>query len=430
MNADFATIVASFATSLALGLLVGLERERHPGAKAGVRTFALVALAGTLAAMVAELASEPLVIVAGLALITVLIASAFFADPSTISADFGTTSVVAAIVVNLLGVVVWYGHVGIASALAIATTALLFLKPELEGFSKKLNSRDVTGTLQFAVLALVILPLAPDIGYGPYGALNPYHMWLMVVLVAGVSWAGYVAWRLVPSHRGLAVAGLLGGLVSTTATTLVFARHARTHPALTETSAGVILLANLVPPVRLAVILAAAAPALVPVLAPMLIAAFIAALPAALAPFLPRWRRAGGDASAAQGSAPEFSNPANFTAALGFGLAYGVVLLASAWLTDVAGDRGLLAIAFASGLVDIDAISLSSARLAVTEAIPYADAARAIGIAYIANLGVKLGIAAIAGGMPLARRAALGLVPAAVAIGLVLIWLPAKGPGG
>jgi uncharacterized membrane protein (DUF4010 family) len=135
-------------------------------------------------------------------------------DPGTIPEDSGTTTVVAALVVFFLGAINFHGYRVVAVALGDAMTVLLHFKSELEQFSQKLTPRDIRSMLQFAALSAVILPLLPDRSFGPYGVLNPFHIWLMVVLIAGISLAGYVA----GADAGRHAAAALGGVVSSTAT--------------------------------------------------------------------------------------------------------------------------------------------------------------------------------------------------------------------
>ncbi len=414
---DFVDLAARHGTSLAIGLLIGLERERHPLARAGVRTFALIALAGSLAAMVANAGETGWIVVVGLAVVATALIGAYLADPASAADDFGTTTVVTALVTYLLGVAVWHGFAGIAAAIAIVVTALLHFKPELEGFSRQLSPQDVRGTLQFAVLSFVVLPLVPDHGYGPYGALNPYNIWLMVVLVSGVSLAGYVGWRLLVDHQRVAVAGLVGGLVSTTATTLVYARAARRTPSMAATAATIVMLASLVIYARIAVMALLTAPDVAPRLYWMLGAGLLASMPATLGMW---WRGRRG----ALGAGPDFTNPTNLMTAVGFGAAYGVVILASAWLSSIAGNRGLLLVALVSGLTDVDAITLSSLRLATTGAIRADDAVQAIALALVSNLAFKAGVAFVVGGAAVGSRCLLAFAPAAVAIGATALLLP------
>lgn len=403
------TVFLAFLTSLAIGLLVGLERERHPEAKAGVRTFALISLAGALCAMLGEKAGSAWVLVAGLLACAAAVLSAYRADANA-SWDSGTTTTVAAVVTFGLGATTWYGYQELAVALAIVVTVLLHFKAEIEGFTLKLTAKDIASLLQFAVLSLVILPVVPDQGFGPYGAFNPYHLWLMVVLISAVSLAGYLVWRLLGGRASALLLGALGGLVSSTATTLVYARAAKGRPELENAAATVILLANLVVLIRIAVLCAVAAPSLLPRLAPVLAAALVAALPIAWA----TWRRQQGEAGLAN---PELTNPTDLKVALGFGVAYAALLVAGAWLNDVAGARGLYALAFASGLTDVDAISLSVMRLFGDSQVTAQTAASTVVVALCANTLVKAILVFVTGGASLGRRCVSGFA----AIGLALV---------
>jgi uncharacterized membrane protein (DUF4010 family) len=238
------------------------------------------------------------------------------------------------------------------------------------------------------------------------------------VLIAAVSLAGYLAWRLVGGRAPAVLLGAMGGLVSSTATTLVYARGAKGKPELENTAATVILLANLVVLVRITVLTAIVAPALLPRLAPVLAAGLLAALPIAWA----TWRRHQGEAGFAS---PDLTNPTDLKVALGFGAAYAAVLVAGAWLNDVAGARGLYGLAFASGLTDVDAISLSAMRLFGHGSIPASTAASAIVVAICANAMMKAGIAYAAGGAALGRRCLAGFAAMGLALVAAALYLPA-----
>ena len=263
-----------YVVALAIGLLMGLERERNPAAKAGLRTFALTALLGVLAAHLATALGEQWLIAVGLLLVGAMMIAAYLRDPQP-EGDPGTTTVAALMLCYGLGVLVWHDEIQLAVMLGIAATMLLYFKPELRGWSQHMTRRDLLSVLQFAVLSLIILPLVPNRNYGPYGALNPYQIWWMVVLIAGVGLAGYAALRLVGQQRGAVMLGLLGGLVSSTATTLAFSRHARASSAMLPIAVIVIVLANLVVLVRLGVLAAVLAPGVLPQLLPVLIGGLV-----------------------------------------------------------------------------------------------------------------------------------------------------------
>jgi uncharacterized membrane protein (DUF4010 family) len=371
-----------FAASLGIGLLIGLERERNPTAKAGVRTFALVALCGTLATVVAERLGAVWTVPLGLAAVAAMLIAAYARDEA--SEDSGTTTVIAALVCYLLGVLAALDEAPLAGALAIGVTALLYFKPEIEGFSTGLKRHEQVSVLQFLVVTFIVLPILPDKAYGPYAVLNPRNIWLMVVLISGIGLAGYVALRLAGERRGVLLTGILSGLVSSTAATMLYARRSRESDAMQRIALTVVPLANLVPVARIAVLAVAVAPGILPTIGPVLGAALAAGLGVA-ALTIPRDGRS--DAPFA-----ESRNPAELGTALRFAALYAVVLLAAAWLSDVAGERGLYAAALTSGLGDIDAISLSALNLFAYERLPAENAVIAIGLAYLSNVAFKLAV--------------------------------------
>jgi len=407
--------LTAFVTSLAIGLLMGLERERTPSAKAGLRTFTLIALLGTLSAMIAQKAGSPLVLAAGFVIVGLFITAAYLRDPE--DDDPGTTTVAALLVCYGLGVIVWYGYSTLAIMAGIVVTILLYFKPELRGISQSLTRRDLLSILQFAVLSFIILPILPDREFGPFHALNPHQIWLMVVLISGLSLAGYVALKWTGRRYGVTLLGLMGGLASSTATTLIYARHGKDNENLAQVAVAVILLANLVVQVRLAVVGATVAPSLLPQLLPML----GGGLALGLAVVAWWWRRM------VQGRdlpLPEIQNPTELRASVGFGLLYAVVLFCSAWLQDYAGSKGIYVVALVSGFTDVDAMTLTSLRLFNTGRLAAGDAVTAITIAIVANLSFKLGVVFAIGGKALGRRCTAGL--GAIALGsLLALWLQA-----
>lgn len=408
------SVVLTFAVSAGIGLLVGLERERKPSAKAGVRTFTLIALLGTLAALLDEATASAWVMAAGAVCVTGTLVAAYLNDRTAVHDDSGTTTVVAALVVFFLGAINFHGYRLPAVALGVAVTVLLYFKAELEGFSHKLTAQDVRSMLQFAVLTAVILPLLPDRAFGPYGVLNPYQIWLMVVLVAAVSLSGYVAWRLTLGRHGLLLTGVLGGLVSSTATTIGYARQVAAGSQTATAAAMVILLANATKLVRVLFLIGAVVPAVLPAALVVIVPAL---LPALLGVAL-RWKEAGG-APAADGE-EAFQNPTQLTTALGFGALYGAILLFSAWANDVLGTGGVLALAVASGLTDVDAITLSSMQMFSQQALGRETALMAVALAIASNLVFKAVMVSVIGGRrlrgPVIRSFAAVLLGLAVGV--------------
>lgn len=401
--------VQAFAVSLGIGLLIGLERERKTDAKAGLRTFALSALFGCLAAMLGEKSGSGWIIAVGMLILAAMMITALASDPQD-DGDPGTTSVVALMVCYGLGALVWYGQATLAVMLAIATTVLLYFKAQLQDVTRSLTHKDLISILQFGVLSMVVLPILPNQDYGPYQALNPHQIWWMVVLISGLSLAGYAALRFVGNRHGAPLLGFFGGLVSSTATTMVFARHARADEKLTETATLVILIANLVVTVRLGIVAAMLAPSLLAPLAGVLGAGLALGLVVALI----KWRML---TAAGELPLPEVKNPTEIRTALSFGFLYGAVLLLSSWLQDVAGSGGLYLVALASGLTDVDAITLSTLRLFNQQTLTANPAVVAIGLASLSNLIFKSGLVIAIGGKGLAHRVLPGL--AAIGVGFV-----------
>ena len=403
----------AFGASLGIGLLIRLGRERNPAAKAGVRTFALVALLGTLAAMIAERTENVWTVPVGLAAVAGMLIAAYAREERL--EDPGTTTVVAAAVCYLLGVLAGMGEAALAGALAIGVTALLYFKPELEGLSASLKRQDQVSVLQFLVVTFIVLPILPDRGYGPYEVLNPWHIWLIVVLISGVGLAGYVALRIAGERHGVLITGALGGLVSSTATTVLYARRGAESEAMARVSLVVVLVANLVTLLRVMAIAAVVAPPAIGTLAPVLGAAFGAGLLATLASM--RRLERGGPLPM-----PEIRNPTELGTALKFAAVYALVLLASAWLSNVAGDRGLYAVALATGLLDVDTPTLSALNLFNAGRAGVGAAATAVALAFAANTLFKLGVMLWLGGWRVARGA-LPTFGAAIAGGAAVLAL-------
>jgi uncharacterized membrane protein (DUF4010 family) len=291
----------------------------------------------------------------------------------------------------------------------------LYFKTELEGAATRLTSTDIRSMLQFGAISAIVLPLLPDRGFGPYGVLNPFHIWLMVVLISGVSLAGYVAWRLTLEGKGLLLTGLLGGVISSTATTFAYARHARdaTHtPAAVLT---VILLANVAKLLRVLLLAAVIAPAVLPMLAVTMLPALVATAPA----LWWNYRRASGEKGE---DTDRLQNPTQLGTALLFGAFYALVLLAAAWLSEVFGSGGLFVLSFISGLTDVDAITLSSARLAGQGNISLAESVTAITLAVVSNMLFKAGVSTVVGGRTVGRLVTIGFaLPLLAIVGGLLV---------
>lgn len=412
---ELAAPVEAFATALGIGLLIGMERERRPDSAAGLRTFSLVAMLGCLFAMLGEKSASPWLLAVGLVVLAASMVASNFSSQQE-EKYRGFTSEAAIIVTYGLGAAVWLGYATVAVMLAIATTVLLYFKAELKQFSEKMTARDINSMLQFAVLSLVILPILPAGDFGPYGAINPRQVWWMVVLISGLALAGYLALRIIGARHGAALLGIFGGLASSTATTMMFSRHAAEHNHLVRMSAIVILIANVMVMIRLGIIASVVAPGLIVPIATV----FACGIVPGVIMSLYGWKIL---SEAGELPLPEVKNPTELKTALSFGGLYAIVLLAAAWLQDIAGSSGLYIVALVSGLTDADASVLSTLRMFNLERVLGADAVVAVTLALVANLIFKIGLVVSIGGRSLARQALPGLlaIGAGMGAGLLLV---------
>jgi len=405
-----------FAVAAGLGLLVGFQRERSRGVLAGARTFPLIALAGAICAHLARSPAGPWILPAGLLAVTALVAAGYCVTCEREGADPGLTTEVAALVMFLVGALSAAGYVPLAVVVGGGVAALLQLKHPMHRLAERLSDDDVRALMRIVVIGLVILPALPDRTYGPYDVLNPFRIWLMVVLIVGISVASWVLHRLMDARSGTLLAGLLGGLVSSTATTASYARQTGSSPALARTTAAVVMIASTVIFARIFVEVSAVAPGLLGRIGPPL--ATMAAINVGLCAV--GVARIGG----AQATASDPDDPTELRAALFFGLLYGAVLFAVAAAREHLGDVGLYAVATLSGLTDVDAITLSVAQLSDEGRIGTDTAWRAILLATLANLVFKAGLAFVLGGPPLLRNLAVLFVPSIAAGAALLAFWP------
>lgn len=372
-----------FAQSIGIGFLVGLERERHEGKIAGVRTFTLIALAGALSGYVAIEGGWAL---APWVLITLIVGSLLIAQYKSPAPEPDTTTVLASILTFVLGYILWLGPSFIPSALAIVVAAVLYFREELRDLPRRLSRQDITSFFQFAAVAFILLPILPNQTYGPYDVINPSQIGWLVVLISGISLAGYIALRLIRGRSGLLIVGLLGGLASTTATTLVYSRHSKNMPGFTRSATTIILLSHLVLFARIGVVVAVVQHTLLPTILPWILGGLAAGLLCLAILLIDRTNQ--------RHQLPELSvsNPTELKTACGFALGFSVVLLLSAWMNDTFQNAGGYAIAFLSGLTDVDAITIANLKLFSVGSIEADTASNAIVIAFLANLLFKLGI--------------------------------------
>jgi uncharacterized membrane protein (DUF4010 family) len=387
-----------FAVALGLGMLIGLERERTKGEAGGlgVRTFALIALAGALAGYLQErLGLDWLALAIFVAICALLICAYALTAPH---GDAGITTEVSALLSFLLGLLCAHGELQIAAWVAVAMALMLALKDWLHRLARRIDASDVEATLKFAIVTLIVLPLVPDHNYGPapLDVLNPYKVWLMVVLISGLNFASYLLIKIVGPEHGIGIAGLLGGLASSTAVTLGFSQRSRQQGEDASALALGILLAWTVMFFRVVIMTwVISGP-----LGSRLAMAMGALCAVSLGACYWLWRRRRAEE---RGEVKPGSNPFELDEAIKFGLLFGVVVFVAKAAQVYLGEAGLYLAAGIAGLTDVDAITLAMADLARNDPQNLNVAARAIVIAALANTLVKSGLAAGLGSPELRR---------------------------
>lgn len=420
------TPLLDFAIALFIGALVGVEREKKQEADAdrgigGLRTFILFAEAGAVAAWLSHELATPWIFVATGGFVSAIVLVGYMAWVRTHPADIGLTTETAALVVYLLGGLATFGHPGLAVALAIATSAVLAFKQPLHATVERIGRDDLYAGLKLLIATFIVLPVLPDRALDPWGALNPYSMWWLVILISGLSLLGYVATRWLGSGRGVPITGLFGGLVSSTAVTLSFARRSRDGKdaaKLADALAAGILIAWAVMFVRVGVEVAVVhAPLLRPLALPLATLAGATAVAAGVA-----YRRAGDRGRGSAADEVPLTNPFSLTAAIRFAALFAVVLLVVRIVQHYAPGRGVYVIAALAGLTDVDAITLSMASGARDGSIDAGTATGAIVLAALSNTLVKLGLVIALGAATLKRYLAVATALLVVAGGAALLF--------
>jgi len=417
MDAPVATF-ERLLVALLVGLLIGLDRERTEVRKgrslfAGVRTFPLIAVAGAVPMLLMDIAGPGLLVVSFIVVGAISLVSYI---RSSATGDIGATTEMAALATFLLGVLAGAGQLLVAGATGVAVAVLLVAKPRLEGFSKALTTEELSAVLELAVISVIVLPLLPNRGYGPWQVFNPFTIWLVVVLVSALSFSGFIAMRLWGQRQGLIIAGLVGAMVSSTAVTIAMAARSRASAKLAGPAASATVLASTVMCLRVAVLTGVVAAGILPWLLPVIGAMSVSGLVAA-------WLLWGGNETEAESEAT-FTNPFSLTAAVTFAVVYALLLLGVEAARHYIGSRGLYLAAALSALVDVDAISLAIAQMAPST-LGWQAAAAGVTIASVTNTLVKLAIAVSAGRGGFRGRVAgaLGVMAAVGALTALVVFV-------
>ncbi|PIN74405.1 hypothetical protein COV20_00055 [Candidatus Woesearchaeota archaeon CG10_big_fil_rev_8_21_14_0_10_45_16] len=411
---DF-TLVQSLFIALALGALVGLEREyaryRQRGQEyAGIRTYPLIALLGVLSAYLGDLISIWVFVAASL-IVGALIIMAYFMVTEHNRAHTGATSEIAGFVIFFVGALVYYGEATLATIVAVVMTTLLYARSALHNFAKKMKREEMADTLKFAIIVFVILPFLPNQSYGPYGIFNPYLVWLMVIFISGISFIGYILMKSF-GEKGLELAAMMGGLVSSTAVTTSFAERSKRQKRIYKALALGVILANGIMFLRIIVVIFFINRELLfSMLIPLLV---LAAATAVMSYVL--WKRS----KRTEGKL-ELGSPFTLWPALKFGVFFAIVL-ALVKVGDVyLSSKGVYIVSLLSGFADVDAITISLSQLA-KDSLDFEIARNGIMIAALTNVAVKGGIAYWFGDKKFGKMV-IGFFGLLILIGVALILL-------
>ena len=412
-SSDFHTIVL-LAIALSLGLLIGVERgfkyrDQKEGSRiAGLRTYGLISLLGAVSAMIANQLGAFLLGVFFIGLAIALTAS-YVVNSTRDRASL--TSLIASLLAFSFGAMVMIGYVVEAASLAVITTLLLSLKGEMHRWLWLIEKKELWAALELLIISVVILSVIPNEDMGPWNALNPYEIWWMVVLISSISFVSYFAMKFAGAKKGIMATALFAGFASSTALTLQFSRMAKQVPQASPLlAAGVLFACGTMYP-RVLLVASVINPDLLhPLALPTLTMAILTYLPA-----LWFWHQ--GNQSVPENVAPPAS-PLSLWSALAFGALLTGILLLSAGLQATLGDAGVLLLAAASGVADVDPINLSLSGMS-REGLSLDTAVLGIVIAAGVNGILKAGLVSGIGGKVMGMKASIPLIVASV-VGLLL----------
>ena len=413
-------LLTRLAVALAVGLLIGAERgwqqrQLASGKRAaGVRTYGLVSLFGGLCVLLGEAVGEWVTAAGFLALAGLAWLS--YSEKLKEHVDISATSGVALLTAYGLGALAGAGELEAAGAAAVVVTILLGSKPEMHGLLERADRAEVAAVLKLLLISVVLLPILPDQGYGPWQTLNPYKIWWMVVLIAAISFCGYVAIRVLGSEKGVLLTALLGGLVTSTATAINLARLGAKRKSGHRLLAAGVLLASGTMFMRMLLVSAVIEPAV----AWRLLPAMLGALAGCYGTAFLAWRKAHPQ-TADDTLLPK--NPFEFWVAVQFGLLLAMIFLLSQALKAWLGSPGLYILAAVSGLGDVDAITLSYSSLVSNGETSLAIAGLGMMIAAASNSVVKGGLVQVICGGEMARWT-FGGFAVALALAFALYWIP------
>jgi uncharacterized membrane protein (DUF4010 family) len=407
-------IFKELGIAILIGLLIGLEREhsRGKGEKgfAGVRTFPLIALMGYISSFIASFTSLYMYIIF-FGSFVIMVSISYFTTAS--KGRIGITTEMAALLVFIIGSLIFWKYIRIAAIVAVIMAVFLSLKVQLKTFVEKVTEEDIFATLKLAIVTIIILPLLPDTPLGPYNLINLRIMWYMVIFIAGISFVGYIMMKLIGYKKGISLTGIFGGVVSSTALTFSFAKKSKENESLSPNYAvGIILASTMVYPKVFIEILVVNSTLLGHIWIPLLFLTITGVLTSFLI-----FKKMQNDSI----TDVQISNPFELKSALYFGVLFGAILILAKLSQMYFGDKGTYLVSILGGLPNIDAVTISMAQLS-GKGISEAVARNAIIFALLSNTFFKLGLASLTGSKILIKHIFIGFGILISASAIILIF--------
>lgn len=400
--------------SVVLGLLVGLQRQWVDSPLGGIRTFSLISLLGTACALLAEKYGAWMIVAGFLGVIAAIIVGHLSKQTGSAPEHSGLVTELAMLLMYCSGVFIRLGPIWLAAAIAGLLAVVLQAKMELHGLAKRFSESEIRAIMQFILISLVIFPIIPNQAFGPLAVLNLHDIWLMVVIIVAVSLSGYIAYKFLGERAGVVLGGILGGVISSTATTMSYSRRSSEALDAVPRNAVVVGIAWTAVYIRLLIEVIAAAPSFQAAWLPLGVMFLASALST-----LWLWRRLEGGHE----SMPVQGNPAELKTALTFGVLYAAILFAVAFSKAYFGSGGLTLVAVFSGVTDMDAITLSTSRLVAAGKLLPQEGWPIIIIAGMSNVFFKGAIAGFIGGRTFFKALLMPWLCSLAAGGmLLLVW--------
>lgn len=400
------SILIQIGVAVLLSALVGLEREQKyqlskRGHFAGFRTFALIGMLGALSYILGQ--GYPIIFYILAAGMFLFVMVSHLVTAGIRKGGVGITSEIATVIIYIVGVMCAMEMYVLATSVALTTLAFLHFKIPLHKWAKRVQDEELLSTLQFVIIAFVVLPLLPDKGYGPYEIFNPYIIWLMVVLISGISFLSYITIKILGPRKGIGVSGFLGGLISSTALTLSFSGESKKNPLIVCPYVFSVIMATIAMFLRVLIAVAIINKDLLSRVIVPVVAMGVGGIVCAWHYWRKKDSKDGGISESIRHQSFKLKSPFSLIPALKFGVLFGLILFLSRFMTDIYGDKGFYVTSVFSGIIDMDAIVVSAANL-TKNGVAVTTAAMAIIIAIVTNVIAKGGMFALLGNKKVAIR--------------------------